>query len=478
MADILPMRDGDNAFPDRLPSNAAAEQALLGALLIDNRSYDRVVDILRDTDFAHAVHARIYVAIGRLIDRGSSANPVTLKDFFEQDGALAEIGGAGYLAKLAGSAVTVVNALDYAVTIIDLSRRRTIILACRDAILAARKVEFDRSAGDIMAAFDATMLAVADRSEQRAVRFSAAVDAAVAAAESTYKADGQVIGITTGLADLDRCLGGLHDSDLIILAARPAQGKSALAGTIADGAARSGRQVLFFSLEMSSDQLAARQIAAVTGVSAEKQRSGPLESSEINSIIAGRDGIAALPITIDDDPMVTMAQIRARSRRHKRRYGLGLIVVDYLQLMLSDKVRPENRVQEVSALSRGLKALAKELNIPVLALSQLSRAVEQRDDKRPMLSDLRESGSIEQDADVVVFIYREEEYVARQEPQRKANESEDKFASRTSGWSEHLDRCRGVAELLIRKNRHGATRTCRVHFNAGRTTFENLAWQQ
>lgn len=477
MGNVLPMRDSDDAFPDTLPSNGAAEQALLGALLIDNRSYDRIVDVLRDTDFANAVHARIYAAIGKLIDRGSVANPVTLKAVFDQDGALAEVGGAGYLGKLAASAVTVINALDYAITIIDLSRRRTIILACREAILAAEKVDLDRSAGDIMADFDTTMLAVSDRSEQRAMRFSAAVDVAVAAAESTYKADGRVIGITTGLTDLDRLLGGLHDSDLIILAARPAQGKSALAAKIADAAARDGKQGLFFSLEMSADQLAARQIAAVTGVSAEKQRSGPLESTEINSIISARDDIAALPITIDDDPMITMTQIRARARRHKRRYGLDLIVVDYLQLMLSDKARPENRVQEVSALSRGLKALAKELGIPVLALSQLSRAVEQRDDKRPMLSDLRESGSIEQDADVVVFIYREEEYVARQEPQRKINETDDKFAQRTSGWNAHLDRCHGIAELLIRKNRHGATRTCRVHFNAVRTTFENL-WRQ
>ena len=454
-----------------------AEQGLLGAILVNNEAYDRVAELVRPGDFASAVHGRIYEEIGKEIDRGQPADAALLTSRFKEDEALAKVGGARYLATLAASAVSVVNAPHYARTIADLARRRDIILACQDAIAEAAVVDIDRPAAVILEEFDRRLIELGGGSgEGEPIPLAAALDEAIMAAERVYKADGKITGVTTGLADLDRKLGGLHPSNLVVLAGRPGMGKTALATSVAEAAARSGKQVLFFALEMSARELAGRLIAGESGVSAEQQTAGPLSGVDITRIIESRARLAGLPLTIDDTPAAAVAQLRARSRRHMRRHGLDLIVVDYLQLLLGEKVRAENRVQEVSAITRGLKMLAKELRVPVLALSQLSRAVEQREDKRPVLSDLRESGSIEQDADTVIFLYRHEVYLARDEPKRRARQTDDSFNAEYDRWREELEQVRSLAELIVDKNRHGSTCTVKARFDAERTRFETLFW--
>ena len=475
---VSPLRlaNNDGPHPSSWLSNTEAEQSLLGAILIRNQLYEQAVDLVRPADFANAVHGRIYAAIGKLIDRGQVADHVALKNHFAQDGSLPDIGGVQYLARLVESTVTFVGVPDYARSIADLARRRNIVMACEDAIADAAAVDIDRPAATIIEEFDRRLIELADGrlAEAEPVAISAAVDAAIEAAELVYKANGKITGITTGLVDLDRKLGGLHPADLVVVAGRPAMGKTAMALTIADAAARAGNRVLLFELEMAAPELGARQIGAVTGISAEQQRTGPISGPEIDTIIAAREHFRHLPLTIDDTPAASVGQLRARSRRHKRRHGLDLIIVDYLQLLLSDKTRPENRVQEVSAITRGLKVLAKEMRVPVVALSQLSRAVEQREDKRPLLADLRESGSIEQDADVVMFLYREEEYLRRAKPQQRLKQAGESYNDDVEAWEARVRDAAGRAEVIIAKNRHGSCRTVLAHFDARRTVFKDL----
>lgn len=466
------------------PHNLEAEQALLGAILVNNRAYERVSEFLRHEHFADPVNGRIFEACGRLIDRGQIATPVTLKGVFDQDEALREVGGAAYLVRLAASVVTVINAEDYGREIRDCFLRRQLIEIGETIVNDAFRRDLDSPAPEQIEKAEAHLFNLAEdgQAEGGFTEFKAALAEAIAVTEAAFRREGGLAGLSTGLIDLDNLLGGLHSSDLLILAARPAMGKTSLATNIAfDVATASIRDpgqprqpVAFFSLEMSSEQLATRILAERTGISSEKLRRGQLNDDDFGKLVQASQDLERTPIYIDDTPAIPISTLRTRARRLKRQHGLALIVVDYLQLMRpSPGMRVDNRVQEISMISQGLKAIAKELNVPVLALSQLSRAVEQREDKRPVLADLRESGSIEQDADVVMFIFREEYYLAKAQPTQRPDESPEKFHDRHDQWVELCERAYGKAEVLISKQRHGPTGTVTLHFEGATTKFSN-----
>jgi replicative DNA helicase len=465
-----------------VPHNYEAEQALLGAILVSNTAYDRVSDFLLAEHFAHPVHGRIYAAAAKLIERGQLANPVTLKSYFEADGELSEIGGQQYLVQLAANAVTVINAEAYGRTIHDLYLRRQLIALGEDVVNEAYSANPDSPALSQIETAEQRLfdLATTGTIEGGFRPFARSLAAAVEMAELAYQREGRLSGVPTGLKDLDTLLGGLHASDLIILAGRPSMGKTALATNIAYHAALSHRAVAeqgvrrtvdgavvgFFSLEMSAEQLATRILAEEAGLSSDKIRRGDVGAEGFHRLVEAAQELSHLPLFIDDTPALTVSALRTRARRLMRTHGLGLIVVDYLQLLRPTAgMRPENRVQEISDITRGLKALAKELNIPVLALSQLSRAVEQREDKRPQLADLRESGSIEQDADVVMFIYREEYYLERKEPAVGTPEH--------ATWQEQMDRVHNLAEVIVAKQRHGPIGRVTLYFNGSSTKFSD-----
>jgi replicative DNA helicase len=492
-ARVTPLRDPEPEAPRMPPLNTEAEQALLGAILINNAAHSRVSEFLQPEHFGNAVHGRIFAAIAKLIERGQIANPVTLKNLFDQDGALAEIGGAQYLARLAGAAVTIINAEDYGRAIHDLYLRRELITIGEDVVNDAFRQDLDDPAREQIERAEKQLfdLATAGNAEGGFRAFAAAMTSAIDNAEAAFKKSGKTVGVATGFTDLDSKLGGLHPSDLVILAGRPSMGKTALATNIAFNAAKTyrpgrtpdGRRVAedgavagFFSLEMSAEQLATRLLAEESGVSSDRIRRGDVSHEDFDSFVRASQKLSALPLFIDDTPALSVAALRTRARRLMRQQGLGLIVVDYLQLLRpSNQLRAfENRVQEISDITRGLKALAKELDIPVLALSQLSRAVEQREDKRPMLADLRESGSIEQDADVVMFIFREEYYLSRAQPLRRPDETEEKYNDRYERWQQRFNEVYGVGEVIIAKQRHGPIGTIRLHFDAETTKFDNF----
>jgi len=472
------------------PYNTEAEQALLGAILINNTAYYRVSEFLQPEHFGNAVHGRIFAAIGKLLGRGQIANPVTLKNLFDQDGALTEIGGAQYLARLAGAAAAIINAEDYGRAVHDLYLRRELIALGEDVVNDAFRQDLDDPAREQIERVEKKLfdLATTGETEGGFRAFGTALTSAILNAEAAFKRSGKTVGVATGFVDLDRKLGGLHPSDLVVLAGRPSMGKTALATNIAFYAARNyrpaveregktaedGAVVGFFSLEMSAEQLATRILAEESGVSSDRIRRGDVSHEDFDKFVQASQQLAALKLFIDDTPALSVAALRTRARRLKRQQGLGLIVIDYLQLLRpSSQTRAqENRVQEISEITRGLKALAKELNVPVLALSQLSRAVEQREDKRPMLADLRESGSIEQDADVVMFIFREEYYLSR-EPTRRPDEAESKFSDRYQEWRERLEIVHGLGEIIIAKQRHGPIGTVKLRFDAETTKFNN-----
>lgn len=467
-----------------LPSNLEAEQALLGALLINNEAANLVGAFLLPEHFFLPVHGRIFEAVLRMVERGQLANPVTLKHYFENDSALEEAGGARYLARLAGSAVTVINAEHYGRSIHDLALRRSLITIGEEVVNDAYDSPLDRPASEQIEATEHKLFRLAEdgRVDPGFQQFATSLTGAVGMIEQAYKRDSHLTGAPTGLTDLDRLLGGLLPSDLIVLAGRPGMGKTALATNIAFNAASryrmeengegeskvvDGAKVGFFSLEMSSEQLATRILAEQTEIPSDKLRRGEVRDSDFGRIVRASQEMEALPLFIDDSPELTVAGLRARARRLKRRHGVSLIIVDYLQLMRpTSSMRLNNRVQEVSEITQGLKALAKDLDVPVLALSQLSRAVEQRDDKRPQLSDLRESGSIEQDADVVMFIYREQYYLARRQPADGTVEHAE--------WQEKMDRVHNHAEVIVAKQRHGPIGKIDLYFNDLLTKFGNL----
>ena len=473
------------------PYNTEAEQALLGAILISNTAYYRVCEFLQPEHFGNAVHGRIFAAIGKLLGRGQIANPVTLKNLFDQDGALTEIGGAQYLARLAGAAAAIINAEDYGRAVHDLYLRRELIGLGEDLVNDAFRQDLDDPAVEQIERVEKKLfdLATTGQTEGGFQAFGTALTSAIVNAEAAFKRSGKTVGVATGFIDLDRKLGGLHPSDLVVLAGRPSMGKTALATNIAFYAARNyrpaaapdtrqaaedGAVVGFFSLEMSAEQLATRILAEESGVSSDRIRRGDVSHEDFDKFVQASQQLAALKLFIDDTPALSVAAVRTRARRLKRQQGLGLIVIDYLQLLRpSNQTRTQdNRVQEISEITRGLKALAKELDVPVLALSQLSRAVEQREDKRPMLADLRESGSIEQDADVVMFIFREEYYLSR-EPTRRPDEAESKYSERYQEWRERLEKVHGLGEIIVAKQRHGPIGAVKLRFDAETTKFDN-----
>jgi replicative DNA helicase len=469
------------------PHNYDAEQALLAALLANNGVYDRISDFLRPEHFYDALHARIYEAIGVLIRRGEIANPVTLKNQFDRDGALAEVGGAEYLVKLALAVVTVLNAEDYAHTIRDLWLRRRVIeigaLVQEDALLPS----VDRRAEDVLETAEAMLAELAGGASADAgpLPMHGIVAAALAEIEAAWKRG--TGGFSTGFASWNKLTGGLFPTDLIILAGRPGMGKTTLADNLivnmamGSQAGRAAGQVsgavLFFSHEMAGTQIAKKMMARESGISAHRMRRGSIEGAW-DAIAAAGETIGGLPIFVDDASALTAGQMLSRARRIQRRHGLALIVIDYLQLMRGEG-RHDNRTQEVSAITRGLKAMAKQLDVPVVALSQLSRKLEDRDDKRPQLADLRESGSIEQDADMVMFVYREEPYLKAAEPRRRSNETREHFGERLQDWQEKVRAAENRSEIIVAKQRHGPIGSFNLVFDGAKDAFEdpdNNAW--
>ncbi|MCE9651072.1 MAG: replicative DNA helicase [Parvibaculum sp.] len=466
------------------PHNIEAEQALLGAVLINNEAYDRLSSFLEPQHFFDALHGRIYEASAKLITAGHLASPVTLKNFFERDEALAEIGGPQYLARLAGAATTIINVEEYGRTIYDLAIRRELIQVGVDLHTRAYDAPIDDTpAQQILDAEQALyQLAESGKYEGGFRNFYESLKGAIDMAAAAYERDGGLSGISSGLRDLDHKMGGLQPSDLIILAGRPSMGKTALATNIAFNAAKAykaehltdgtvavkdGAIVGFFSLEMSAEQLATRLLAEQSGVPSERIRRGNIHEDEFHRLVDASRELQSIPLYIDDTGGLNIATLSARARRLKRQRGLGLLVIDYLQLLSGTGKAGDNRVQEVTQITTGLKALAKELNVPILALSQLSRQVESRDDKRPQLSDLRESGSIEQDADVVMFVFREEYYLQRKEPREGTPEH--------LTWQAEMEQLLGLAEVIIGKQRHGPTGTVRLQFQADVTRFSDHA---
>ena len=448
----------------KMPHNLPAEQNLLGALLIDNDIMEKIDDRLRAEHFYDPLHGRIFATMMRMIDRGQLANPVTLKSFFSGiddglDGAIED-----YLGELADGVISLAQSADYAVTIYEAHLRRELIRIGDDVIEDAIHPDVDLSATKQIETAEAKLFQLAESGEAGAGlrNFESVTAAAVNMAAIARKSDGGLSGVSTGLTDLNAKMGGLHRSDLIILAGRPGMGKSALATTMAFHSAtttRTGeeaRPVAFFSLEMSAEQLGTRILSERARIDSNAIRQGDLNAEEFDRLVEVSNQLSVAPFYIDDTPSLSVSQVASRARRMKRTGGLGLIVVDYLQLLTPQLgVKSENRVQEISNISRSLKAIAKELDVPVLALSQLSRAVEQREDKRPNLSDLRESGSIEQDADVVLFIYREEYYLNKKDPERDARETEEQFNAKNDAFMARLQAAENKAEVIIAKQRHG-----------------------
>jgi replicative DNA helicase len=467
-----------------LPANIEAEQALLGAILFDNAAYERLGDNLNARHFYEPFHARLYAAMEDHIRKGQLAEPIVLMERFKRDPAFEELGGLRYLADLVDRAPPAANAPDYGRLVYDLAMRRELIRIGGEVTSKATMGEDDKSAREMIEETEQQLYALAESGSSSTgfVDFADALRGAVDMAAEAYSRDGGLAGVSTGLIDLDQKLGGLHPSDLLILAGRPSMGKTALATNIAFHVARNyawepqpdgtkktvnGGVVAFFSLEMSPEQLAMRLLAEVSGVSSDRLRKGEIDASEFGRVRDAAIEVQEAPLFIDATGGLPIAKLAARARRLKRSSGLDLIVVDYLQLVTAGDGKTDNRVQEVSMITQGLKALAKELSVPIIALSQLSRQVENREDKRPQLSDLRESGSIEQDADAVMFVYRESYYLGRTEPREGTPEHLQ--------WQEDIDKVRGTAEVIIGKQRHGPIGTVKLSFDENITKFGNLA---
>ncbi len=476
----------------KLPQNIEAEQALLGAILANNKAYEKVSEFLKPQHFADSTHAKIFEVISKLITRGHVADVITLKNYFEQEGTLNEVGGHKYLVKLADSATPLTNAEYYAQFIYDKYLRRELIATGFDIVNEASKEDIDSDAMEQIESAEKKLFELANQGEHQGgfVDFGEALSISLSNIEEAYQKEGKISGLPTALDALDNKTGGLNNSDLIIIAARPAMGKTALATNIAYNVADymyhnknldpSKKGVAFFSLEMSADQLASRILSTVTQTNAHKMRTGELDNAEFTRIAAAVRELENIPLYIDDTPGLNINSIRTRARRLKRNKGLGLIIIDYIQLIMGSgsKKTEGNRVQELSEISRGLKILAKELNLPVIALSQLNRGVEQRDDKRPLMSDLRESGSIEQDADSVMFIYRENYYLQNEEPQQKASETPEHLQKRHEEWEARVRATQNISEVIIGKNRHGSTGTIQLFWNGEFTQFGNLAKEE
>jgi replicative DNA helicase len=473
------------------PANLEAEQALLGALLANNKALERVSDFLQPEHFADPVHGAIFKAIWTRCDRNQIADPVTLRAELEHAGVLNDVGGIAYLAQLLSAMVGIINAGDYGRTIYDAWIRRQLIdvgeVMVNNAFAPTPELDGpEQIKAAEQALFD---LATKGGSDRGLISLDMALAQAIEMAAAAHKNQGAVSGLDTGLRDLNKKMGGLHPSDLVVLAGRPGMGKTALATKIAFGAAKAllanarrenpnalaQKTVAVFSLEMSAAQLATRLLAEEARVSGDKIRRGEITTKEFDHFVNVTRELAQLPMEIDDTPALTLSALRTRCRRLQRTRGLGLVVVDYLQLMRpAVGTKPESRVLEISQITQGLKAIAKELEVPVLALSQLSRAVESREDKRPQLADLRESGTIEQDADVVMFVYRDEYYMQQKEPKIVAFDNDQKFHDAHQKWQNDMSAVYNKAELILAKQRHGPTGKIDLFFEGEFTRFADL----
>ena len=464
-----------NNIDNKHPSNLEAEQALLGSILVNNDIIDEVSNIIKSNIFYDPAHIKIYEVIEGLNNRGMIANPITLKNFFEKDNMLNDVGGTEYLVKLTRFSSSSKQAVDYAKIIHEMYLRRELVqISDKLSADTLNANSQEQNAENIIESTEKSLFDLAERGSftQSFLKFNQALDQTIEMATMAMQSDQGIVGVPTGLTDLDEKLGGLHKSDLIILAGRPSMGKTALATNIAYNAAQhilkrqEKNSVAFFSLEMSSEQLSTRILSEQAKIKSDDIRRGKVTEEEINRYIETSRNIYNLPLYIDETPAITIATLSNRARRIKRLFGLNLIVVDYIQLMRSNSNKSDNRVQEISEITQGLKALAKELSVPVLALSQLSRAVEQRDDKQPQLADLRESGSIEQDADVVMFVYREEYYLERKQPKLGSIEHAE--------WQSKMNDVNGLADIILGKQRHGPTGTIKVEFEGIYTKFKDL----
>jgi len=459
---------------NKLPSNIEAEQSLIGSVLVNNDIIDEISNIVNAGKFFDPIHRKIYEVMENLNNKGMIANPITLKNYFENDSGLSEVGGVDYLVKLTRFSSSVKQAIDYAKIVHEMYVKRELIFISDGIEDQAKDDQAEKTGENIIEDAEKSLFDLAERGNfsQTFMKFNQAVDQTIEMATLAMKSDHGIIGVPTGLTDLDQKLGGLHKSDLIIIAGRPSMGKTALATNIAFYAAKNMQEnnekgsVAFFSLEMSSEQLSTRILSEQARISSHEIRTGKASEDTLNRYIETSRSIYDLPLYIDETPAIAISTLSNRARRIKRLFGLKLIIVDYIQLMKTNSNRMDGRVQEISEITQGLKALAKELNVPVVALSQLSRAVEQRDDKKPQLSDLRESGSIEQDADVVIFVYREQYYLERKKPKEGSIE----FAE----WQSKMSDIHGGAELILGKHRHGSTGVVHVEFEGEFTKFKDL----
>ncbi|WP_409360904.1 replicative DNA helicase [Bartonella heixiaziensis] len=464
----------------QLPHNIEAEQALLGAIIINNDALDSVSDFLKAEHFFEPLHQRLFDIISKIIQNGKVADPITIKPFVDNDEKIADITVYNYVVRLATEAVTIINTKDYGSVIYDLFIRRSLINLGTQVVNRAYDASVELTTSQQIETVENQLFELAEKGKYGGgfENFNTAITKALNMASAAKKRSSRLSGIATHIKTLDEKMGGLQASDLIILAGRPAMGKTSLATNIAfnianackrdNSQANEGGIVGFFSLEMSSEQLATRIISEQIKVSSSDMRRGNISEEQFAKIIHAMRSLQTIPLYIDQTGGVSIAQLSARARRLKRQHGLDVLIIDYIQLMTSGSKRSlENRVQEITAITTGLKALAKELNIPIIALSQLSRQAENRTDKRPQLSDLRESGSIEQDADIVLFVYREEYYLKNEEPKEGTAEY--------SKWQEAMEQAKGKAEVIIAKQRHGPTGIVPLAFQSDFTRFSDLS---
>ena len=462
------------SHPTELPNNIEAEQSVIGSILVSNDILDDVSPIINYTKFYDPIHQKIFLAIENLISKGMLANPITLKNYFENDKNLIELEGHEYLVKITKFSTSLRQAIEYAKIIYDMHVRRELIKISETTIDNASNKNIDLPGEKIIEDSEKLLFDLAERGSfsKSFIKFDTALNQTIEMASKAFKSTEGIVGVPTGLTDLDDRLGGLHNQDLVIIGGRPSMGKTALATNIAFHAAKNIQDkglkssVAFFSLEMSSEQLSTRILSEQSRIKSNDIRRGKISEEQFDKFIETSKNISELPLYIDETPAISIAAISNRARRIKRLFGCELVVVDYIQLMRATNIRSEGRVQEISEITQGLKALAKELNLPVLAVSQLSRAVEQRDDKKPQLSDLRESGSIEQDADVVMFVYREAYYLERKEPRPATVEHAE--------WQNKMNEISILADIMIGKQRHGPTGNIKVEFESMFTKFRDI----
>ena len=462
------------SHPTELPNNIEAEQSVIGSILVSNDILDDVSPIINYTKFYDPIHQKIFLAIENLISKGMLANPITLKNYFENDKNLIELEGHEYLVKITKFSTSLRQAIEYAKIIYDMHVRRELIKISEATIDNASNKNIDLPGEKIIEDSEKLLFDLAERGSfsKSFIKFDAALNKTIEMASRAFKSTEGIVGVPTGLTDLDDRLGGLHNQDLVIIGGRPSMGKTALATNIAFHAAKNIQDkglkssVAFFSLEMSCEQLSTRILSEQSRIKSNDIRRGKISEEQFDKFIETSKNISELPLYIDETPAISIAAISNRARRIKRLFGCELVVVDYIQLMKATNIRNDGRVQEISEITQGLKAIAKELNVPVLAVSQLSRAVEQRDDKKPQLSDLRESGSIEQDADVVMFVYREAYYLERKEPRPATVEHAE--------WQAKMNEISNLADIMIGKQRHGPTGNIKVEFEAMFTKFRDI----